>query len=97
VLLPGSSPLDPFAAGDRVARVEEVMGAHTIDAVTGDFSLGATGYLLSPRGGRVPFRNAAISGNLFDLFAGLEAVGDDLTYYGSTGAPSLLVRNVIVT
>ncbi len=97
VLLPGAAPLDPFAAGDRVARVEEVMGSHTIDPVTGDYSLGAAGFLLSPRGEPVPFRNAAVAGNLFALFADLAAVGNDLVFHGGTASPSLLARSVVLT
>jgi PmbA protein len=97
VLLPGSVPLDPFAAGERVARVEEVMGSHTIDHVTGDFSLGAAGFLLFPREAPVPFRNAAVAGNLFTLFADLAAVGDDLDFRGDTASPSLLAGTVVLT
>ncbi len=97
VIAPGPVPLDPFAAGERVVRLEEVLGGHTIDPVTGDFSLGAAGFLLRRGGEPVPFRNGAVAGNLFDLFRALAGVGNDLEFHGSYAAPTLLAGGMTVT
>ncbi|UCG39237.1 MAG: TldD/PmbA family protein, partial [bacterium] len=96
-ILQGPDPIDSLLPGSTTIRFSGLMGAHTIDRVSGDFSLGASGYILE--GGEVtrPFRNGAVSGNLFDLMARLAAVGDDLTFYGSLGSPSLLFDKVILS
>lgn len=74
--------------------ITDVMGVHTIDAVSGDFSLGASG--MRVEGGRLtgPVRGMAISGNILELFSRVEAVGSDLRFVGSVGAPSLLVGGI---
>jgi PmbA protein len=93
----GSSPVNSLAPPGRAVRFSSLMGTHTIDSVSGDFSLGASGHILED--GKVvrPFRNGTVSGNLFDLMAGLTAVGDDLTFYGSMGSPTLFSGSVIVS
>ena len=74
--------------------ITEMMGVHTVDTVTGDFSLGASGFLV--KGGKVgaPVRGFALSGTLLDLFSSVVSVGSDLRFLGSIGAPSLLVCDV---
>jgi PmbA protein len=78
-------------------KFNSLMGTHMIDSVSGDFSLGAAGYILHDGEMVRPFRNGAVSGNLFDLMAALTGVGDDLTFYGSMGSPTLLFDSVIVS
>ncbi len=70
--------------------ITEVMGVHTIDAISGDFSLGAGGFWIE--GGEIqhPVRGIAISGNLLELFSRVALVGSDIRHLGSIGAPSLL-------
>jgi PmbA protein len=74
--------------------ITELMGVHTIDSVSGDFSLGATGFMVEAGEKAYPVRGMAISGNLLELFSGVECVGGDLRFIGSTGAPSLLFSEV---
>ena len=78
-------------------RFESLMGAHMMDSVSGDFSLGAAGFILDDGDPVRPFRNGTVSGNLFELMASLVGVGDDLTFYGSLGSPTLLFESVIVS
>jgi PmbA protein len=74
--------------------VMDAMGVHTINPVSGDFSIGVSG--ISVKGGNPvgPVKEAVISGNILDLLSSIEAVGDDLKYYGSLGSPSLLVSGI---
>jgi PmbA protein len=76
--------------------VEELMGTHTANVVTGDFSVGAVGHLHGG-GGKTPFKGVILSGNLFDLLGRVRAVGRDLTFYGSYGAPALLVEGLKIS
>ncbi|MCK5236509.1 MAG: TldD/PmbA family protein, partial [Deltaproteobacteria bacterium] len=74
--------------------ITELMGVHTIDSVTGDFSLGATAFKVE--GGEVafPVRGLAISGNLLELLKKVEKVGGDMRFLGSVGSPSLLLSEI---
>ena len=73
------------------------MGVHTIDPISGDFSLGCSGDWIV-RGGKVhPVKSIAIAGNLFDLFRKVVGVGDDLRFFGGVGSPSLVVEDLEVS
>ena len=76
--------------------IEELMGTHTANPVTGDFSLGAIGHLYRD-GVSTPFKGVIFSGNLFQLFNNVKAVGTDLMFYGSHGSPSLFVEDIKIS
>jgi PmbA protein len=77
--------------------VEEVMGLHTVDPISGDFSLGCSGDWID-RGQKVhPVKSIAIAGNLFELFRRVIGVGDDLRFFGAVGAPSLLIKELLIS
>ncbi|MBI2980950.1 MAG: TldD/PmbA family protein [Deltaproteobacteria bacterium] len=73
--------------------IVELIGVHTVDTVTGDFSLGASGFWLE-EGTRRPVRGVAVSGNLHELFRRVVGVGNDLKFYHAYGSPSLLVSEI---
>ncbi|MCK4739820.1 MAG: TldD/PmbA family protein [Deltaproteobacteria bacterium] len=75
----------------------ELMGVHTMDPVSGDFSLGASGFVVKDGLLAEPFRGMAVSGNLIDLFKDVVRVGSDLRFLGSVGAPSLLVSELMAS
>ncbi len=94
---PGDLSSDRLAArlGEGIL-VTEVLGMHTADPVTGDFSVGGSGFLVT-RGERGrPVRGLALAGNLIDLLGRVAAVGNDVRIGGSTAAPSLLVDDLAV-
>jgi PmbA protein len=93
----GSGPVEAVLPSGLSVRFESLMGTHMMDRVSGDFSLGAAGYILSNGEPLRPFRNGTVSGNIFDLMASLAAVGDDVTFYGSMGSPTLLFESVVVS
>lgn len=77
--------------------VEDVMGIHTVDPISGDFSLGCSGDWVD-RGEKVhPVKSVAIAGNLFELFRKVTAVGEDLRFFGGVGSPSLLIESLEVS
>lgn len=78
VLRPTGERLADLLAGvSEALRIDEVMGLHTIDPISGDFSLGAAGRAV--RRGEVAEAVAgiAIAGNVRDLLASVTAVADD--------------------
>ncbi len=87
-------PQDPKTWREgRVFEVLEVLGMHTANPISGDFSVGVTGLFWEGKEAQ-PVAGMALSGNVFELFNRVEAVGNDLTFYGSIGAPSILVSEM---
>ena len=77
--------------------IEEVMGIHTANPISGHFSLGAAGSWVE-RGRPVhPVKGIAISGNILDLFKNIEEVGADIRFGGRFGSPSLGVGSLAVS
>ncbi len=74
----------------------EVMGMHMADPISGEFSVGASG--LAVERGRIayPVKNAMISGNILDILEGIDVIGSDLTFFGSTGSPTFRVNSLMV-
>jgi PmbA protein len=75
--------------------VTELMG-FGVNVVTGDYSRGAAGLWI--RGGELAFAvsEVTIAGNLKEMLLGLEAVGSDLAFRGSTAAPTLKIGEMTV-
>jgi PmbA protein len=80
----------------RAFVVQEVMGMHTADPVSGDFSVGAAGRRLEKGRLAGAVKGVTLAGNLVDLLKNVDAVADDLTWYGATGAPTFRVRGLSV-
>lgn len=76
---------------DRGVYITEIMGLHTANPVSGEFSIGVSGLWIEKGMVRYPIKEALISGNILDLFSRVEAIGDDLRFYGNSGSPSLLI------
>ncbi len=91
-LVPGETSPEKMREG-RIFEVLEVLGMHTANPVSGDFSVGVAG-LYYEGGEPQPVAGMALSGNVFELFRRLEAVGKDLVFYGGLGSPSLLVAEM---
>jgi PmbA protein len=76
--------------------IEELMGTHTANPVTGDFSLGAIGYLCK-NGIKRPFKGVIFSGNIFELLNNVKEIGNDLRFFGTYGSPSLYVEGLKIS
>ncbi|MCG6551035.1 MAG: TldD/PmbA family protein [Candidatus Magnetominusculus sp. LBB02] len=86
-----------FSAAGSCLFVTDAMGIHMANRITGEFSVGVSGLWIE--GGRVayPIKEAVISGNFLDMFNDVDAVGDDLRFYGKIGSPSLLIRQMDIS
>ena len=75
--------------------VTELMG-FGVNVVTGDYSRGAAGLWI--RNGELAFAvsEVTIAGNLKDMLLGLESVGSDLEFRGSSAAPTLKIGEMTV-
>lgn len=83
-----------LAAFPEALLITELIG-HGVNAVTGDYSRGAAGFLV--RGGEIgpPVQEITIASNLVEMFATLE-VGSDLEYRRGIDAPTILVPEMTV-
>lgn len=75
--------------------VTELMG-FGVNIVTGDYSRGAAGIWI--RDGELAYAvsGVTIAGNLKEMLNGIEAVGTDLEFRGSTAAPTLRIGEMTV-
>ena len=82
---------------DRALAVTSLLNLHTIDPVSGEFSLGATGNYLE-RGNRIhPAQGITIAGNLTHLLNSVVAVGNDLVFGPSgLGSPTLVISELSI-
>ena len=87
---------DLLNAYDETFLVLDLMGLHTVDPISGDFSLGASGIILKRGKKEKAVRGVVIGGNVMDLWAKLIGLGDDLRMYGHVGSPSLLIEGITV-
>ncbi len=72
--------------------IMDVTGVHSgANAISGEFSVGATGVRI--RGGALaePLREMTIASTLPAMLAGITGVGDDLRFFSSVGTPSILI------
>ena len=82
----------------RAILVTDLMGMHSgANAISGDFSLGAKGFLVE--NGRIvrAVNQITIAGNFFGLLRSILAVGSDLEFgAGCFASPTLLVEGLAV-
>ncbi len=75
--------------------VTEMMG-FGVNGVTGDYSRGAAGFLIENGEIAGPVQEVTIAGNLKQMFAGISRLGDDLTWFGTTAAPTIAISGMTV-
>jgi len=92
--LPATELLVGIAKG---LLITDVMGIHTANPISGDFSVGAAGFVVENGAIAYPVKEIALSGNIIELFAAVESVGNDLRFYGSVGSPSLRIAALDVS
>lgn len=101
--LPGPGPSNLYLAPGPLTRealvsdtkdgllLLEVLGTHMVDPVSGEFSVGVSGYEVEKGALGRPFQGAMVSGNLLEMLARVDAVASDLVHVGSFGSPTFRV------
>jgi len=77
--------------------VTEVLGMHTANPVSGDFSVGVSGLLIENGELTTPVRGVAIAGNILELLKSVDCVADDLRFFVGKGAPTIRVSSITVS
>jgi len=94
---PGQYSLNELmSSASKGLLVTEIMGAHTANPISGDFSVGATGFWIKDGKKAFPVREITIAGNILDLMKNVDAVGNDLRFSGRIGSPSLRVKELSI-
>ena len=91
------SPEQLIGSVEKGIYVTEILGAHTANPVSGDFSFGASGILIEHGKLSHPVRGITIAGNFQQLLQKISGIGSDLTYYGSQGAPTIRITDISVS
>ncbi len=77
--------------------VMEVMGMHTADPITGDFSVGVSGLWIENGQLTYPVQGVAMADNILNVLQNIELVGNDLKFYGNVGSPTIRIREIMVS
>ena len=82
---------------DSGVLTTSVLGAHTANPISGDFSVEASNaFKISAGELSDPINKAMISGNIFELMKSIEGIKSEVKQYGSYIIPKLLVHNLRV-
>lgn len=82
---------------DNGFYITEVMGLHTANPISGDFSFGASGLWIENGKLVRPVRSMAVAGNIMEVIKNIDAVGTDLQFFGGKGSPTLRVSRMSIS
>ena len=77
--------------------IQDVMGMHTADPISGDFSVGINGYEVQGGNRKRAVCEMTISGNILSLLEGISATGSGIRFAGQVGSPPVLVDGLSVS
>lgn len=98
LIMQNAAPLDFDALLKKMGKgllVTELLG-HGVNAVTGDYSRGASGYWIENGEVAYPVEEITIAGNLQTIFQGISAIGNDVVVHGSKQCGSVLIDHMTV-
>ncbi len=97
-LAPGTRSAEGIIADiDEGVYVQSIMGMHTADTISGDFSVGINGFHITGGTMGEPVSEMTMSGSVLALLQGIVEVGCDLVFIGPYGAPTVFVEGISVS
>ena len=85
---------DLLKSNSRCLYITETIG-HGSNIVTGDYSVGATGFLIENGEFKHPINEITIAGNFKDMFQNI-TLASDLEFKYSTNSPTMLIEGMVV-
>ncbi|MDA9678205.1 metallopeptidase TldD-related protein [Candidatus Pelagibacter sp.] len=85
---------DLLKLNSRTLYITETIG-HGSNMVTGDYSVGANGFMVEDGIFKYPVSEITIAGNFKDIFKNI-TLADDLEFKYSTNAPTMLIEGITV-
>ena len=85
---------DLLNSHSKCLYITETIG-HGSNIVTGDYSVGATGFLIQNGEFKHPINEITIAGNFKDMFQNI-TLANDLEFEYSTNSPTMLIEGMVV-
>ena len=85
---------DLLNSSSKSLYITETIG-HGINIVTGDYSVGATGFLVENGEFKYPINEITIAGNFKDMFQNI-TLANDLDFKYSTNSPTMMIEGMVV-
>ncbi len=81
----------------EVLLITDAMGIHTINPISGEFSIGISGIYYHDGEKVTPVSGMTVAGNVKELLNGITEVGSDQKWLGNVCSPSVLVKELTVS
>jgi PmbA protein len=88
------SPEALYRLAEGGVLITEIMGLHTVDPVSGDLSVGASGLRIRDGVLCEAVDRLTFAGNLRDFLTRIVALGNDLRWYGSQAGLTILLEEM---
>ena len=85
---------DLLNSSSRILYITETIG-HGSNIVTGDYSVGATGFLVENGEFKYPINEITVAGNFKDMFQNI-TLANDLEFKYATNSPTMLIEGMVV-
>ncbi len=85
---------DLLNSNSRCLYITETIG-HGSNIITGDYSVGATGFLVENGEFKYPINEITIAGNFKDIFQNI-TLANDLEFEYSTNSPTMMIEGMVV-
>jgi len=85
---------DLLNSNSKCLYITETIG-HGSNIVTGDYSVGATGFLIENGEFKYPINEITIAGNFKDMFKNI-TLANDLEFEYSTNSPTMMIEGMVV-
>ena len=85
---------DLLNSNSKCLYITETIG-HGSNLVTGDYSVGATGFLIENGEFKFPINEITIAGNFIDMFKNI-TLANDLEFKYSTNSPTMMIEGMVV-
>jgi len=86
-----------FTPLDKGLYITQTIGMHTVNPVSGDFSVGVSGIWIEKGKLTYPVHGITMAGNILQLLQDIDGVGEDLKFYGSCGSPTIRLKQAIIS
>lgn len=88
-----------FKKHDKIIEIVSLQGMHSgANPISGDFSLGAQGFLWENGKRQHSLKPFTVSGNFLQMLSGVEAIADNFKFdMSSNGAPSILINELNIS
>ena len=99
-IVPASAKFDETLKSiDKGLLITDLQGTHAgTNAISGDFSLQASGFLIEQGKVTQPVALITVAGNYLDLLNDVTVICDDLKFgFGFIGSPSLKIKSLVVS